>query len=312
MELVLREKRFPSATGLCDCRYRVWQPAEVRGAVQLTHGMAEHIDRYDEFARYLAGEGFLVYGMDNPGHGKSIGKDMPLGFFGDENGWRNLILDMRTLYNRMKADYPATAFILFGHSMGSFMARSYSARFPGDFEAYVFSGTAGKNPVAKLGRFLANREIKKGLGRQPSLSLHKMSVGGYNKKFKNAKTPNDWLTRDEAIVSRYEADEKCGFPFTACGMRDMLDGLIEVSDKGWAKAVPKKPILLIAGDHDPVGSFGKGVLQVKNRLEASGHEVCCKLYENGRHEMLNELNRDEVFGDVLLFLETVTAMGEIE
>lgn len=312
MEILQRERRFPSATGLCDIRYRMWIPQEVRAAVQITHGMAEHIDRYDAFARYLAKQGFLVYGMDNAGHGKSLKPDMPKGYFGQKNGWDALIADMHTLYELMHKDYPATAFILFGHSMGSFMARSYAARYPQDFESYIFSGTAGKNPVAKIGRMLANREIKKGLAMVPSQKLHALGAGSYNKKFKNPRTDCDWLTRDEAVVDAYLADELCGFPFTPCGMRDLLDGLIEISDKKWAKKVPDKPILLISGERDAVGSFSKGVRQVEKRLVRSGHRVCCKLYPQARHEVLNELNKDEVYDDVLLFLETITVMGEIE
>lgn len=310
--MVYRERKFQSATGLCDCRYKMWIPEEVRGAVQITHGMAEHIDRYNDFAKFLTEQGFLVYGMDNVSHGKSIAEGMPRGYFGEENGWKNLVSDMHTLYTRIKEEYPATAFILFGHSMGSFLARSYAVRFPKDFEGYVFSGTAGKNSAAKIGRFLAMREIKKGVGTKPSELLNSMSTGAYNKKFKNPRTSCDWLSRDEAVVDRYIEDELCGFPFTAYGMRDLLDGLIEISNKDWAAAVPKKPIFLMSGDHDAVGSFGKGVLWVKKILEKSSHTVVCKLYPNGRHEMLNELNRKEVFNDVQLFLETILAMGELE
>ena len=150
MKITLKEKRFPSATGNCQCRYRMWIPDEVRAAVQLTHGMAEHIDRYDEFARYLAENGVLVYGQDHAGHGKSVGEGMPKGFFAEQNGWDALVQDMRTLHDLVKKDYPSIPFILFGHSMGSFLARTYAGRDGKDFDAYVFCGTAGRNPVLPI------------------------------------------------------------------------------------------------------------------------------------------------------------------
>lgn len=310
MQILQRERRFPSTSRLCDIRYRMWIPDEIRGAIQITHGMSEHIDRYNDFAMYLAAQGFLVYGMDNISHGKSIKPDMPKGFFGTEHGWDCLIDDMHTLYELVSRDYPATAFILMGHSMGSFMARSYAARFPKDFQAYIFSGTAGKNPLAKIGRVIARREIKKGVGLEPSLKLHALGAGAYNKKYKNPRTEVEWLSRDTEIVDRYVSDSMCGFPFTPYGMVDLLTGLIEISSIKWARSVPNKPILLISGEKDPVGSCSKGVRQVEKWLKHSGHIVSCKLYSEGRHEMLNELNKDEVYDDLLLFLETILVMGE--
>lgn len=310
MKVTAKERRFPSATGLCDIRCRIWIPEEPLAAVQITHGMAEHIDRYEDFAIFLAENGVLVYGMDNASHGRSIAPDGVRGYFGKANGWDALIQDMRTLRDLVKPNYPAIPFILMGHSMGSFMARAYAARDGGDFDAYIFSGTAGRNNVLPIAKLLAKREIRKTGGDKPSMTLHKLGVGAYNKAFKNARTPCDWLSRDEAAVDRYVADEACGFPFTACGMLDLFTGLSEISSAQWAKNVPDRPILVLSGANDPVGSMGKGVRQVEKWLRETGHSPEIKLYEGGRHEMLNELNRDEVYGDILLFLNTVEAMGE--
>lgn len=312
MSVSLREKRFPSATGLCDIRYRMWIPEDPHAALQITHGMAEHIDRYDDFARFMAENGVLVYGMDIAGHGKSVKADGVLGYFGEKNGWDAVLQDMRTLRDIVKSEFPGLPYILMGHSMGSFLARTYAGRDGTDFDAFIFSGTAGTNPVLGIGMWLAKREIRKTGGDKPSMTLYKMSFGSYNKAFQPNRTENDWLSRDEAQVDRYVADEKCGFPFTACAMYDVFTGLKEISDKDWASRVPNKPILLIAGACDPVGNNGKGVRQVHARLVKAGRSAEMKLYDGARHEVLNEINKTEVYNDVLLFVDAVEVMGELD
>lgn len=312
MKFTLREKRFPSATGLCDIRYRMWVPEDPHAALQITHGMAEHIDRYDEFASFLAENGVLVYGNDIASHGKSIADGVPKGYFGEKNGWDAIVQDMRTMRELVKKDYPAIPFILMGHSMGSFLARTYAGRNGEDFDAFIFSGTAGANPVIPIAKLIAKSEIKKTGGKQPSMTLFNMSFGSYNNAFKPNRTVNDWLSRDEAKVDAYVADENCGFPFTAYAMYDVFTGLSEISNEKWAKRVPKRPILVFSGAMDPVGSKGKGVKQVHRWLVKTGHEAELKLYEGGRHEMLNEINRKEVYDDVLLFINAVEAMGEMK
>ncbi len=311
MGISVRDKRFPSATKIFDIRYRVWTPDDPRGAVQIMHGMAEHIDRYEAFANYLAQNGFLVYGMDMASHGKSTCPDKPRGFFGEKDGWDALIEDMRTLRRQVLAEYVALPAVLFGHSMGSFLARSYAARHGEDFQGYVFSGTAGANPAARIGMMLANGQIKKGKGYEPSTLLAKLSFGSYNKAFRNPRTAFDWLSANEANVDAYVADENCGFDFTPYGFVTLLTGLTEISSAKWAAKVPDRPILLLSGACDPVGGNGKGVRQVREWLEKTNHQVDLKLYPNGRHEMLNEDNRLEVYADILLFLETITVMGEL-
>jgi alpha-beta hydrolase superfamily lysophospholipase len=164
--------------------------------------------------------------------------------------------------------------------------------------------------VLGIGKAIAKREIKKTGGKTPSLTLFKMSFGSYNKAFRPNRTENDWLSRDNETVDRYEADEACGFPFTAHAMLDVFSGLTEISNEKWASRVPKRPIFIMSGAMDPVGGKGKGVKQVYGWLKKTGHNAELKLYEGGRHEMLNEINRRDVYGDVLLFIEAVEAMGE--
>ncbi|MDO4572482.1 MAG: alpha/beta hydrolase [Clostridia bacterium] len=312
MKVNQREKRFASATGICDIRYRMWIPEEPRAALQITHGMAEHIDRYSDFAGFLAQNGVLVYGCDMASHGKSLGEGEPRGWFGAQNGWDALVQDMRTLRDIVKSEFPALPYILMGHSMGSFLARSYAGRDGADFEAFIFSGTAGKNPVLGVGKLLARREIKRTGGKLPSQSLYNLSFGSYNRAFKPNRTDSDWLSRDSAQVDKYCADEACGYPFTASGMLDLFTGLGEVSSREWARRVPKKPILIFSGAADPVGGAGRGVRQVAGWLSDTGHAVELKLYKGGRHEMLNEINKEEVYNDVLLFIDAVEILGERE
>lgn len=309
MRVTVRERRFPSATGLGAIRFRQWLPEEPCAALQITHGMAEHIDRYDAFARYLAGQGVLVYGQDHAGHGKST-PDAPRGFFGQENGVDALLQDMRTLYELVKRDHPAIPFILFGHSMGSLLARAYASRDGEDFDAFIFCGTAGRPAGLAFARFIARREARRAPDR-PSRLLERLCFGGYNRAVGSSRTAFDWLSRDAAEVDRYVTDPACGFTFTAAGMRDVLDALLDVCGTEWASRVPDAPILLASGDCDPVGGRGGGgVRQAAGWLRQSGHgTVELKLYPGARHELLNETNRDEVYGDIALFIETVETMG---
>ncbi len=295
-----------SATGQGELYVRVWEPEnQPKAVLQIVHGMAEHIERYDRFARCLNQNSILVVGADNASHGKSISKDGIRGYFGAEHGWNSLIQDIQSVHSIIKQSYCDLPCILFGHSMGSFLARSYAARHGDDLDGFIFCGTAGKNPALPVAKLLARCEIRKNGASTPSRLLDKLSFGAYNNAFKPNRTPFDWLSRDEVEVDKYVDDPACGFVFTAAGFRDLFDGLGEVSGPQWARRVPKRPILLIAGDADPVGANGKGVKQVEAWLVQSGHRVKCILYPGARHELLNETNREQVSDDVRLFIEGV-------
>ena len=302
----MHQRPLQSATGQGELYVRVWEPEnQPKAVLQIVHGMAEHIERYDRFARYLNQNSILVVGADNASHGKSISKDGIRGYFGAEHGWNSLIQDIQSVHSIIKQSYCGLPCILFGHSMGSFLARSYAARHGDDLDGFIFCGTAGKNPALPVAKVLARSEIRKNGASTPSRLLDKLSFGAYNNAFKPNRTPFDWLSRDEAEVDKYVDDPACGFVFTAAGFRDLFDGLGEVSGPQWARRVPKRPILLIAGDADPVGANGKGVKQVEAWLVQSGHRVKCILYPGARHELLNETNREQVSDDVRLFVEGV-------
>lgn len=293
-----------SATGEGELYVKVWQcDGAPKAAVQLIHGMAEHIERYDRFARALAAQGMLVVGYDQAGHGKSIPKGGTRGYFGASDGWSNLIKDVKQVREYIEQLAPGVPCVLFGHSMGSFVARSYAARHKDDHSVYIFSGTAGKNGALAIAKLIAKRELKKGAKRESQL-LNSLSFGAYNKPFKPNRTEFDWLSRDDSEVDKYVADELCGFCFTAKAFADLFDGLTELDQPSWASAVPNKPILLISGKNDPVGGKdAKGVLEVAQKLRSTGHDVTVKLYEGARHELLNELNKEAVTADIIQYIE---------
>lgn len=302
----VKDLSFPSATKECDIHARLWRPDTMaRAVLQIAHGMAEHIERYDEFARYLCQNGIAVTANDHAGHGKSIRDGRHMGYFSKQNGWTCLINDMRTLYTRVKDEYPGVPYILLGHSMGSFLARTYASRHGSDIDAFIFSGTAGKNPALPIAGLIAKVETALKGAMTPSKTLDRLSFGAYNKAFQPNRTDKDWLCSDEAQVDRYLADPLCGFTFTAGGFRDLYTGLGEVSHKDWAAKVPDVPILMFAGDRDPVGANAKGVREVAQKLRQTGHRVELHIYEGGRHEMLNETNRLEVYELVRRFIDNV-------
>ncbi len=300
-----QEFRYASATSLGEIFSMLWFPdAQPRAVVQIAHGMAEHIGRYAPFAEFLCSNAFAVAANDHAGHGKSA--DLAVkGYFGERNGWNAVVADMKTLHDHAASLWPNVPYVLFGHSMGSFLARSYAARYPEDISALILSGTAGKNPAAGLGSLLSQREKKRNGEKTPSELLNNLSFGSYNKPFLPSRTPFDWLSRDNERVDRYIEDPLCGFVFTAEGFFDLLFGIREISSSFWAANVPDIPIYLFSGEKDPVGNSGKGVRQVAKWLEDTGHTVAMKLYSEGRHEMLNEINRTEVYQDVLRFLSSV-------
>ena len=297
------EQALRSSTGLCSINNRFWDAEHQPPRAELTikHGMAEHVDRYDDFAGFLAQNGIAVAAADMASHGKSISENGIRGYFGPENGWDRLIDDALSVHKVIKQAYPSVPCFLLGHSMGSFLARSYAARHGDDIDAFVFCGTAGHNPVMPIAKLIANAEIKRTGGNVPSKKLDLLAFGAYNKPFEQ-RTTFDWLSANQANVDRYIADPLCGFTFTAAAFRDLFTGLSEVSRKDWAANVPNRPILVIAGDKDPVGSMGKGPTEVAGRLLNSGHDVILKLYPGMRHEILNETGKKKVWQDVLDFL----------
>lgn len=305
---------FLSYDGVSTIKGQVWEPLKTRGAarstprgvIQIVHGMVEHVGRYDEFARFLVEQGFVVCAADHIGHGRSVSDPSELGCL-PVDGKETLIADVHELRRTVTSRYSRqTPYILFGHSMGSFIVRAYLARYGEGVFGAVICGT-GQQPLAlskagnALARFLART---KGPEYRSSL-LDSMGVGAYAKQIKNSRTQHDWISTDPAVVDAYGADELCGAMFSVGGYATLTDLTAEVVSATCAEAVPKNiPLLFIAGALDPVGACGKGVKAAAGLMQRAGvQDVEVKLYEGMRHEILNEPGRAQVYADVVSWIE---------
>ena len=299
---------FNSSTGKNKIHARMCVPdAEPRAIVQIIHGIAEYIDRYDEFMSFLADNGIIAVGTDHLGHGKSIESEEQTGFFAYDNGWDYVVRDEEVLRLAMHENYPELPIIVFGHSMGSFMARTLLIRYPDAFNAAIISGT-GNQGAALVNGGLIMGNLVTGLkgAHHYSKFLNNLAFGSYNKIYDNPKTEYDWLSRDEANVQKYIDDPLCGFIPSCSLFRDMMTGVKFITNKKNLTAMNKDmPVYFMSGDMDPVGECGKGVQKAYNNfLEAGMTDVSIKLYPGGRHEMLNEINKDEVYTDILAWLDS--------
>ena len=299
---------FNSSTGKNKIHARMCVPdAEPRAIVQIIHGIAEYIERYDEFMSFLADNGIIAVGTDHLGHGKSIESEEQTGFFAYDNGWDYVVRDEEVLRLAMHENYPELPIIVFGHSMGSFMARTLLIRYPDAFNAAIISGT-GNQGAALVNGGLIMGNLVTGLkgAHHYSKFLNNLAFGSYNKIYDNPKTEYDWLSRDEANVQKYIDDPLCGFIPSCSLFRDMMTGVKFITNKKNLTAMNKDmPVYFMSGDMDPVGECGKGVQKAYNNfLEAGMKDVSIKLYPGGRHEMLNEINKDEVYTDILAWLDS--------
>lgn len=301
-----RDYNFRSATDVCDiygCEYYP-DDKQVKAVVVIHHGMAEHQRRYYKFIEYLTDNGFAVFMHDMANHGRSNQKTAETGFFGDKNGYINLVKDLKTNFDKAKEAYPDKKIIVMGHSMGSFIVRCFTAWYAdAGFDAAIYMGTGGANPIAGIGDAVSSLVAKAKGAKHKSKTLDKMTFGAYNNKFEK-RTAFDWLTRDNRIVDEYIDDPYCGFLFSAQGMNDLIKLNINANSKEWYNSVPKDiPILVISGSMDPVGNYAKGIKEIYDGLRATGHtKAQIKLFPAGRHEILNETNYQEVFDYIVNFM----------
>ena len=305
----ITEFLFPSSAGNCHIHCVQWLPDQEPyvGVIQLVHGIAEHIKRYDDFARFLNRHGYVVVGHDHLGHGTSVGSEADRGHFADCDGWTHAGNDIRTLQIMTARQFPGLPYFLFGHSMGSFLTRTHLIRFPGTITGAILCGTGQMSPVViRAGRVAAHLEAKRLGLRGKSQLLKKLSFGSYNKKFEPVRTDVDWLSLDHRNVDNYINDPLCGFDTTVGLFLDLMDGLALIRDpKKLTQMDQKLPVFFIAGDQDPVGDFGKGVKKVYQSFQRAGlSDLSLHLYPGLRHEILNETNHETIYGDVLHWLET--------
>ena len=301
----MRTEHYFDSCGAGKIRYCRWAPkGEPKAIVQLVHGIAEHVERYDDFARFLTAQGILVVAEDHMGHGGSVG-DGVKGYF--QGGWFAAVDDTCKLMRLTMAENPGVPYVLFGHSMGSFMARTILAKYPDSgIAAAIICGT-GWQPTFAMPAMVAlmNLVCKVSGEEKPNEKLDKLIFGGYNSRIPNARTAKDWLTRDEEIVDAYVADPLCGFVASSGLLRDMMVGIRYIQQpKNLANMKKSLPVLFIAGEEDPVGAYGKGVRQAHAAFQKAGMDQAdIKLYPECRHEILNELNRQEVYEDILHWIE---------
>ena len=303
------EYTMESTDGTSRLHVMKWLPesGNPKAVLQIAHGIVEHIRRYDDFAGFISDHGFVVVGNSHLGHGRSSAEERDKGFFAEKDGWSTAVADMRRLYDTTHAEYPSLPYFLLGHSMGSFMSRTFLIRYPDLLSGCVLSGT-GQQPGALLSSGLAVAGISKALfgGRKKSPGLNKLSFGAYCKRIPSPRTPYDWLSRDAAMVDKYIADDDCGYVPTAGLFCDMLGGIRFIGTrKNIGKMRRDLPVLLASGTDDPVGDYGKGPKKVFSLFKNAGlTDVTLKFYDGARHEILNETNRREVYGDILNWLNT--------
>lgn len=302
--MVKEEIRLKSEVDGLELGASLRAPASPVGILQLVHGMAEHRERYHEFMDYCAEQGLVVAIHDHRGHGESARVAEDYGYFG-KNGAEAMVRDAHQMTEYLKAQFPGLPLTLFGHSMGSLVVRCYTQEFDRDIDKLIVCGSPSKRlgvgvaiAAAKFLRLFQGERHRSGL-------VNRLAFGGYNSKFPEAKSPNSWIVSDPAVVEAYDADERDGFVFTLNGF-ETLFRLVKraYSKKGWRVENPELPVMFIAGADDPCIISWKDFDKAVNFMRKRGYEnVSSKLYPRMRHEILNEIGKEEVWQDVVRFVK---------
>ncbi|MBR6478017.1 MAG: lysophospholipase [Lachnospiraceae bacterium] len=281
---------------------------EPKAILQIVHGMSEYMDRYADFAAFMAQKGFVVTGEDHLGHGKSVPEGETYGYICAQDPATVMVRDVHRLKKMTQEKFPGVPYFILGHSMGSYILRNYLFRYGTGIQGAIIMGTGTEK--------LASIKFVQGLSKcmqtvygdkHLSPTLDKLVMGSYNKKIVNPRTPSDWLSKDEEIVNRYRIDPLCGFPFTVNGYRTLFELVGRLYDKENLSRLPEKlPVFMVSGEEDPVGSYGEGVKKAYESLtEAGMKNVEMKLYPGDRHEILNELDKEQVMEDITCWIDKV-------
>lgn len=300
----MTEFTFLSTDGKTQLHGMRWEPegGSVRAVLQICHGVAEHIARYDAFARYLNGLGIAVVGHDHLGHGLSLPEGGTPVYFGAGNTWNTVVDDIYVLHQRIRLWYPDVPLCIMGHSMGSFLTRTYLIRYPGTVKAAVIMGTGWQPKAVIAGGMAVAKAVGAVVGENGTSDLvTNLAFGAYNKLFAPNRTSCDWLSADEGNVDAYMADPLCGADATVGLFRQMLSG-IRFNQKlsNLRQMDPRIPVLFVAGEKDPVGDCGSGVRRTYQEFRRAGVQDCTlKLYPGLRHEILNEkAQQQQIFEDI--------------
>lgn len=317
-DIKMQKIGYMSSDGKTQIQAQLWTSSQTgihpKGIVQIVHGMAEHILRYDDFARFLVRHGYVVCGHDMIGHGNSVDSSQDLSCIPMNGGKDYLLEDIDELRKLVAARFARqTPYFILGHSMGSFLVRVYSTRYGEGLSGVILSGTghqssfitsAGKTCARCIARF-------KGENYRSSF-LDSLAVGAYSKAIANPRTSHDWLSRDEEIVDAYRSDPLCGVMFSAGAYATLIDIISDASAAKEANGIPKElPLLFLSGDEDPVGDKGSGVMKSVDAFKRAGlTEVSSKLYPGMRHEILNETGKEEVYTDIIQWIEEVVTSNK--
>ncbi|AUB32052.1 alpha/beta fold hydrolase [Spiroplasma floricola] len=288
----------------------IWEDVKtVKGILQLVHGSCEHSKRYDEFAKFLNANGWVVISNDHRGHGKTADlNNNELGYFADKDGWDILVKDLKKVNDYIKQNYKNQNIVMLGHSMGSFLARSYAIDFSETIQGLILSGTAWQSNLAlKFGRKIAISRQKKYGSKNIDKFIWNLSYKKFNKKFnEKSSTGMEWLSIDENNVKKFIEDPLCGQIFTTSAFKDLFEGLIYIQNNKNIKKIRKDlPIILVSGSNDPVGNYSKSVKKTYKKFKKAKLNTKLKLYENLRHEILFDINKKEIFVDTLSFLNSI-------
>lgn len=306
---------FPSRDNQTQIHAVRWIPDSEKPdcIVQIVHGMAEYVERYEEFASFLTARNVLVTGEDHLGHGKSVREDKNPGYFCEQDPATVVVRDVHRLKKLTQEKYPGIPYIIFGHSMGSFITRNYLCRYGSGIQGAVICGT-GMQPKGLIAISKLMAKVQKVFKGENHIShfIDKCAFGSYNKRIENPRTSKDWLTKDEAIVDKYLMDSLCGFTFTVNGFETLFELIARIQKEENLKKIPQElSLYFIAGKEDPVGDYGKGVQAAYDSLEAVGMtNLSMKLYEGDRHEILNETDRESVMEDTWNWIKKVINHNE--
>ena len=308
MNYIHKELYFPSTDGKNTIHAELFIPSDhnIKGVVQLAHGMMDYVGRYGLLAEALCGAGYVLAGNDHLGHGSTVSTSADFGFFADEGGYNYVIDDVYKMNRLLKEQFQGLPLVLLGHSMGSFISRLYAEKYSDSIDGLIIHGTAGPNPALGAGKLVVKlmKAVKGERYRSPFVSS--LAEGGYNKGFDPAEGTGAWLTREAELVAGRPSDPKTNFIFTLSGYADLFTMLAECNSRRWFYSFPiTLPTLVVSGENDPVGGFGKGVRYVYENLKKNGADVELKLYKGARHELFNETNRHEVFADIIAWIEGI-------
>ncbi|MGN1191881.1 MAG: alpha/beta fold hydrolase [Dorea sp.] len=303
-----QEFYYPSRDGKTQIHAIEWIPeGEIKGVLQICHGMVEYINRYDEFAEFMAGHDYYVIGHDHLGHGKSIQTEEDLGYFNETRGNQYVIGDIHKLRELTMEKHPGVPYYMLGHSMGSFLLREYLTMYGTGLAGAIIMGTGYQGALVLNAGQLICRVLAAFKGwKYRSKFVDNLSFGSYNKKFEPAETTKDWITSDKERKKKYVEDPLCSYMFTLGAYYQMFEGMKVLTRKDSIARIPKElPILFVSGEDDPVGAFGKGVIKVYEKYKSAGiHNLSIHLYKGDRHEILNEVNRKDVYEDLRRWIES--------